>query len=219
VLGVGDILFGMPARITAKTFVGEAGVVNIERETELSGQIHSKATLILNGYLGSMYARDRPLSLSASLTFEQNYSAVEGDSASIAELVALLSSLSGLPVRQDLAITGSMSQHGEAQPIGGVNEKIEGFFRVCAEAGLTGTQGVLIPVQNVPDLNLDADVVAAMEAGRFAVYAVSQVGEALRLMLGRDAGVADSRGRWTPGSVHGLVAKRLSAMRSNIKRA
>ncbi|MCB9507221.1 MAG: AAA family ATPase [Myxococcales bacterium] len=218
VLGVGDILFGMPSRITAKTFVGEAGVVNIERETELSGQIHSKATLILNGFLGWMYAQRRALALSASLTFEQNYSQVEGDSASIAELVALLSSLADLPVRQDLAVTGSMSQHGEVQPIGGVNEKVEGFFRVCADAGLTGTQGVIVPVQNVADLNVGAPVAAAVAQGTFAIYPVSHVSEALELMLGMPAGVADSRGRFPANTVHGRVERRLSAMAGAVAR-
>ena len=211
VLGVGDILFGMPARITAKTFVGEAGVVNIERETELSGQIHSKATLILNGYLGWRYARDRPMALSASLTFEQNYSPIEGDSASVAEVVALISSLSDVPVRQDFAVTGSMSQHGEVQPIGGVNEKVEGFFRVCSLDGLTGTQGVIIPVQNVPDLNLTPDVVAAIELGEFHVYAVERVEEALGLMLDADATASDD-GSYGDGSVHEKVAARLGVM-------
>ena len=217
VLGVGDILFGMPARITAKTFVGESGVVNIERETELSGQIHSKATLILNGYLGWRYARDRPLALSASITFEQNYSPIEGDSASIAEVVALVSSLSDVSVRQDLAVTGSMSQHGEVQPIGGVNEKVEGFFRVCALEGLTGTQGVIIPIQNVPDLNLSSDVVRAIENQEFHVYAVARVEEALALMLDMDASASDD-GSFAAGSVHELVANRLDVMAAAVNR-
>ena len=211
VLGVGDILFGMPARITAKTFVGEAGLVHIERETELSGQIHSKATLILHGYVGWRYARSRRLALSASITFEQNYSSIDGDSASIAEVVALLSSLSDVPVRQDLAVTGSMSQHGEAQPIGGVNEKVEGFFRVCALDGLTGTQGVVIPVQNVTDLNLADDVADAVERGEFHIYSVSRVEQALSLMLGVDASASDD-GSFGPGSVHEKVAARLDEM-------
>lgn len=216
VLGVGDILFGMPARITAKTFVGETGVVNIERETELSGQIHSKAVLILNGYLGWMYARRRPLSLGASITFEQNYSPIEGDSASIAELVALLSSLSGIPVRQDVAVTGSMSQHGEVQPIGGVTEKVEGFFRVCAMRGLTGTQGVVIPVQNVAELNVDQDVAEAIDAGRFHVWAVSRVDEAIALMLDTESGQSDDE-EFTPGTVHAAVAERLAEMSDAVR--
>jgi lon-related putative ATP-dependent protease len=211
VLGVGDILFGMPSRITAKTFVGETGVVNIERETELSGQIHSKATLILNGYIGWRYARHRKLAMSASITFEQNYSQIDGDSASIAEVVALISSLSDVPVRQDLAVTGSMSQHGEVQPIGGVNEKVEGFFRVCGLDGLTGTQGVVIPSQNVIDLNLSADVADAVARGEFHVYPMTRVEEALGLMLGIDA-TANDDGSFRPGSVHEKVEARLDEM-------
>lgn len=217
VLGVGDILFGMPARITAKTFVGESGVVNIERETELSGQIHSKAVLILNGYIGWLYARRRALALAASITFEQNYSLIEGDSASIAELVALLSSLSGLPVRQSLAITGSMSQHGEVQPIGGVSEKVEGFFRVCALRGLTGTQGVVIPIQNVAELNLDQDVAEAIDAGRFHVWAVTDVDQAIALMLNCPAGEQAEDGGFGPETVHGRVSARLEEMARAVK--
>lgn len=211
VLGVGDILFGMPSRITAKTFVGEGGVVNIERETELSGQIHSKATLILNGYIGWRYARKRRLALGASITFEQNYSPIDGDSASIAEVVALLSSLSDLPARQDLAVTGSMSQHGEVQPIGGVNEKVEGFFRVCELSGLTGTQGVVIPVQNVADLNLASDVVDAIEAGQFHIYPISRVEEALQVFLDCDTSTGEG-GEFPDGSLHAKVAARLDEM-------
>jgi lon-related putative ATP-dependent protease len=218
VLGVGDILFGVPARITAKTFAGETGVVNIERETELSGQIHSKAVLILNGYLGWRYARDRPLSLGASITFEQNYSMIEGDSATIAELVALLSSLSGIPVRQDRAITGSMSQHGEVQPIGGVNEKVEGFFGVCAMRGLTGSQGVVVPIQNVPELNLDDDVVRAIDAGQFHVWAVRTVEDAIALLLDTEPG--DCEGVIPPGpdTVHGRVVARLAEMSAAVQK-
>ncbi len=212
VIGVGDILFGMPARITAKTFTGSTGVVNIERETELSGQIHSKAVLILNGYLGWMYARTRPLALGASITFEQNYNPIEGDSASVAELVALLSSLSGLPVRQDLAVTGSMSQHGEVQPIGGINEKVEGFFRVCVGEGLTGTQGVAVPVQNVADLNLDRDVAEAVAEGRFHIYPIATADEALALLLSGRPGVRRKDGTFGPTTVHGRVERRLAEM-------
>ncbi len=205
VLGVGDILFGMPARITCKTFVGDKGVVNIERESELSGQIHSKAVLILNGFIGWKYAQNQRLSLGASITFEQNYSLIEGDSASIAELAALASSLSGIHVRQDMAVTGSMSQHGEVQPIGGVNEKVEGYYRVCSLDGLTGEQGVVIPMQNVADLNLAQDVAEAIADGRFHVWAVSTVDEALALLL--DA---------TPDTIHAQVSARLAEMASAV---
>lgn len=212
VLGVGDILFGMPARITCKTFVGESGIVNIERESELSGQIHSKAVLILSGFLGWRYAQRERLCLSASLTFEQNYSLIEGDSASIAELAALLSSLSGLPVRQDLSITGSMNQHGEVQPIGGVNEKVEGFFRVCALEGLTGNQGVVIPAQNVAELNLAQDVADAIREGQFHIWPVESADQALALLLDAEAGEAGADGAFPSGSIHGRAAARLAEM-------
>jgi len=212
VIGIGEIGFGIPSRITARAFAGAGGVVNIERETEMSGQIHSKATLILQGWIGGLYARRTPLSLSASVTFEQNYSFIDGDSASLAEAVAILSSVGELPVRQNLAITGSMSQHGEAQPVGGINEKIEGFFDVCAERGLTGEQGVVIPVQNVAELNLAPRVVAAIGADRFHVHAVESVDDALGLLLARTPGKRRRDGTFAPRSVHGRVAAALARM-------
>ena len=159
---LGDISFGKPSRITAKTFLGRAGVINIERESELSGPIHNKGVMILSGYLGWKYAQDKPLSLSASLCFEQSYEGVEGDSASSTELYAILSSLSGVPIKQNIAVTGSVNQKGEIQPIGGVNQKIEGFFQVCQAKGLTGDQGVLIPHQNLRNLMLREEVVEAV---------------------------------------------------------
>jgi ATP-dependent Lon protease len=201
--------FGRPSRITAKTMMGRAGIINIEREAAMSGPLHNKGVYILSGYLGSKYAQDKPLVLSASLAFEQSYSGVDGDSASSAEIYVLLSSLADVPLRQDLAVTGSVNQHGEIQPIGGVNHKIEGFFDVCAARGLTGTQGVLIPVQNVQDLMLRHDVVAAVEAGRFHVYAVTTIDEGIELLTGRKAGSRKGRGKYTPGSIHALVDKRL----------
>ena len=176
----------------------------------MSGPIHNKGVYILSGYLGSKYAQDKPLVLSASLAFEQSYSGVDGDSASSAEIYVLLSSLADIPLRQDLAVTGSVNQHGEIQPIGGVNHKIEGFFDVCAARGLTGSQGVLIPVQNVQDLMLRHDVVAAVEAGRFHIYAVTTIDEGIELLTGRKAGSRKGRGAYTPGSVHALVDKRLT---------
>jgi len=209
VIGIGDVDFGVPCRITAKAFAGAGGVVNIERETELSGQIHSKATLILQGYLGDLYARERALALSASLTFEQNYNFIEGDSASVAEAVALLSAISELPVRQDLAVTGSMSQHGEVQPIGGVNEKIEGFFDVCAQRGLSGTQGVVVPRTNASQLHVDDRVIDAMREGMFHIYAIDTIDEALEILLGVEAGALDADGRYPPDSVHARVVDRL----------
>lgn len=213
VTGIGDYDYGMVSRITAKAFAGSSGVVNLERETELSGQIHTKATLILQGYLGGLYAQHQALALSASITFEQNYGLVEGDSASVAETVALLSCLAGIGVRQDVAVTGSMSQHGEVQPVGGVNEKIEGFFDICAMFGLTGTQGVVLPSRNLDDLNLAPRVVSAMEAGRFSIWPVDHIDEAIERLLGLPAGRRSERtGRFTARSVHARVAARLAQM-------
>ena len=206
---LGELAFGMPTRITARVRLGRGDVVDIEREVELGGPIHSKGVLILAGFLGGRFAAERPLTLHASLVFEQSYSGVEGDSASLAELCALLSSLSGLPIRQDLAITGSVNQHGAVQPIGGVNEKIEGFFDVCAARGLTGEQGVIIPAANRKNLMLRRDVVEAAEAGRFRVYAVETVDEAIALLTGRPAGEPGEDGTYPLDSVNGFVDARL----------
>lgn len=206
---LGDQAFGHPTRITARVRLGKGEVVDIEREVELGGPIHSKGVLILGGFLGARYATRFPLSLAASLVFEQSYGAIEGDSASLAELCALLSALAELPVRQGLALTGSVNQHGQVQSIGGVNEKVEGFFDVCAGGGLTGQQGVLIPKSNVKNLMLRRDVVAAVEAGRFHLYAVEDVDEALELLTGKPAGARDQAGRFAYGSVNALVEARL----------
>lgn len=209
VYDTGEYAFGRPSRITVKTAMGRAGIINIEREADLSGPSHDKGVLILTGYLRSMYAQSRPLVLSASIAFEQSYGGVDGDSASSTEIYALLSSLSGVPLRQDLAVTGSVNQHGEIQPIGGVNLKIEGFFDVCRSRGLTGKQGVLIPEQNVPHLMLRHDVVAAVKKGEFHVYAVKTVDQGIALLTGRPAGRHLPDGRFTPRSVHALVDARL----------
>jgi lon-related putative ATP-dependent protease len=209
VLQLGDFAFGQPSRITATARFGEGKVIDIERETELGGAIHSKGVLILSSFLASRFGRDQPLSMAASLVFEQSYGRVEGDSASLAELCALLSVLSDLPIRQSLAITGSVNQHGEAQAIGGVNQKIEGFFDVCAARGLTGEQGVLIPAGNVKHLMLRHDVVDAAEAGRFHVYAVANVDQAVTLMTDVEAGAPDDRGCYPQESVNGRAARRL----------
>lgn len=187
VLDVGDYEFGKPARITATTFAGRAGVVSVEREALLSGQIHDKGVLILNGWLGRMYAQDGPLSLSVTLTMEQSYGMIDGDSASSTELYAVVSSLSKVPLRQDLAVTGSVNQMGEVQPVGGVNQKIEGFFRVCEARGLTGTQGVLVPVQNVKNLMLRPSVREAVAKGLFHIYPVSTAEQGLELLTGMPA--------------------------------
>lgn len=209
VIDTGEYAFGQPGRITARTFMGDEGVVHIERETDMSGPIHHKGVLTLTGYLGGTYAQHQPLSLTASLTFEQNYAGIEGDSASTAELYALLSSLSRLPIKQSIAVTGSVNQRGEVQPIGGVNEKVEGFFRLCKERGLTGEQGVLIPAGNVNNLMLHQDVIAAIRDGRFHVWAIKTIEQGIELLTGVPAGVRGEDGRYPPGTVHAIVQNRL----------
>jgi predicted ATP-dependent protease len=201
--------FGTPVRITARSFAGQQGIVNIDREVELGGPIQSKGVFILGGFLGELFGRERQLSLTASLVFEQTYAPVEGDSASLAELCALLSSLSSLPLRQDLAVTGSVNQLGEVQAIGGLNEKIEGFFELCEARGLTGTQGVVYPAANSINLMVRPDVVAAVRAGHFHLYPVKSVAEAVTLFTGVEAGQTDESGAYSPDSVFGRVAARL----------
>jgi lon-related putative ATP-dependent protease len=212
VLQLGARAFGRPSRITARVRLGSGSVVDIEKEVALGGPLHSKGVLILSGFLGQRFAAERPLSLAASIVFEQSYSGVEGDSASCAELVALLSALAGVPVRQGRAITGSVNQHGQVQAIGGVNEKVEGFFDVCRSAGLTGDQGVVIPAANVRHLMLRADVVEAAAAGRFHVWPVATVDEAVELLTGVPAGERDASGLWAEGSVNRMVDERLAAL-------
>jgi lon-related putative ATP-dependent protease len=212
VYDMGQFMFGKPARITARTAMGRTGVINIEREADLSGPTHNKGVLILGGYLRGKYATKRPLSLTASVAFEQSYGGVDGDSASSTEVYAILSSLSGLPLRQDLAVTGSLNQKGEIQPIGGVNEKIEGFFDVCRAKGLTGTQGVLIPRQNVQNLMLRAEVVEAVQAGKFHVYPVGTIDEGIEIMTGVEAGIAGEDESYPEGTVHGLVDRELQRL-------
>jgi lon-related putative ATP-dependent protease len=206
---VGDVAFAHPTRITARVTIGSGEVVDIEREVELGGPIHSKGVLILSGFLRARYVTDYPLSLSASLVFEQSYGGVEGDSASAAELCALLSALAQTPLRQDFAVTGSVNQHGEVQAIGGVNEKIEGFFDICLGRGLTGKQGVLIPSANAKHLMLRKDVVEAAAAGRFAIHAVSSVDECLELLTGLPAGAAGDDGEFPADSFNARVRARL----------
>ncbi len=201
--------FGRPTRITCRVRPGAGKVVDIEREVELGGPIHSKGVLILSGFLAGRYALDTPMSLFASLVFEQSYGGVEGDSASSAELYALMSALAEIPLRQDLAVTGSVNQHGEVQAIGGVNEKIEGFFDVCIARGLSGTQGVLIPKSNVQHLMLRQDVIDACSAGRFAIYPVAAIDEGIALLTGRAAGRRGSDGIYPGDSVNGLIETRL----------
>jgi len=208
-LELGEFRFGRPTRITCRVRPGSGKVVDIEREVELGGPIHSKGVLILSGFLAGRYAVDTPMSLFASLVFEQSYGGVEGDSASSAELYAILSALSELPLRQDLAVTGSVNQHGEIQAIGGVNEKIEGFFDICQARGLTGTQGVLIPTANVQHLMLHRDVIDACGAGKFAIYPVTTIDDGIALLTGAPAGERGADGTYPGRSVNGLIEERL----------
>lgn len=217
VIDLGDYSFGKPSRITARTYTGKAGVVNIERETKMSGRIHEKAILILTNYLGSKYAIKRPISLSASITFEQLYEMVEGDSATCAEFYALISSISGVPLKQTIAVTGSMDQNGLVQPIGGVNEKIEGFFDLCRLRGLDGTQGVIIPRKNVKNLMLKKDVVEAVKQGKFSIYPIDLVEEGLEILTGMPAGELQEDGTYPEGTVNYLVMKRLTEISEAMK--
>ena len=210
VLQLGNQPFGQPSRITATVRMGRGDVVNIEREVNMSGPIHSKGVLILASFLNARYAIDRPLALSASLVFEQSYGGVDGDSASSTELYVLLSAIGSLPIRQSLAVTGSVDQLGRVQAIGGVNEKIEGFFDLCKARGLTGDQGVLIPAANVKHLMLRQDVVDAVAAGKFHVYPVDHVDQGIELLTGLPAGARDAKGRYPKGSVNRLVDDRLN---------
>ena len=217
VLDLGDYAFGKPSRITARTFLGDAGVVNIEREVKMSGRIHNKALMILTSYLGEKFAQDTPMTLSASICFEQLYEEIEGDSATCTEFYALMSSLSGLPLNQGIAVTGSMNQLGEVQPIGGVNEKVEGFFDVCVTKGLTGKQGVIIPKKNVRHLMLKKEVVEAVKEGRFAIYPIEKVEEGLEILTGKPAGERQPDGTYPEGAVNYLVAKRLKELAKTLK--
>ncbi len=212
VIQLGRFAFGRPSRITARVRLGKGEVVDIEREVELGGPLHSKGVLILTGLLGARYAADRPFTLSASLVFEQSYGGVEGDSASSAEMYALLSALSGIPIRQSIAATGSVNQLGQVQAIGGVNEKIEGFFDVCRARGLTGDEGVVIPSANVKHLMLRADVVEACTQGRFHVWAVDDVDQGIEILTGVPAGTRGADGRFPEGTVNALVAARLEQL-------
>lgn len=207
---LGDYVVGKPTRITARSFLGRPGVVNIEREVRLSGPAHDKGVLIISGYLGEKYATSQPLSCAVSLGFEQSYEEIEGDSASAAELFALLSSLAGVPLRQDLAVTGSVNQHGFIQPVGGPTRKVEGFYDACRRRGLTGTQGVIVPAANRRHLMLRADVVEAVRRGEFHVYTMRTLDEGLELLTGLPAGKPDADGVYPENSVHGKVQRRLA---------
>jgi lon-related putative ATP-dependent protease len=219
VFQLGDHAFGSPARITATVRLGAGGVVDIERETRLGGPIHAKGVLILGGYLAGHYLPDRPLSLTASLVFEQSYGGVEGDSASSAELYALLSAIARVPLRQSLAVTGSVNQHGDVQAVGGVNEKVEGFFRLCRDRGLSGDQGVIIPVANRDSLMLDHAVVEAVGQGRFHLYAVDRIDQGLELLTGWPAGRREAGGRFAPDTLNGRIEARLSHLAERARAA
>jgi len=217
VYNMGDYTFGKPSRITAETSMGRSGVINIEREAKLSGKTHDKGVLILEGYFRGKYAQDKPLTMSSSICFEQSYGGVDGDSASSTEIYAILSSLSGLPLRQDIAVTGSVNQKGEIQPIGGVNEKIEGFYDVCRAKGITGNQGVMIPIQNISDLMLRKDVVEAVSESKFHIYPVSTIDEGLTILTGVKAGVTDNSGNYPAGTVNSLVDEKLRSIAKGLK--
>jgi predicted ATP-dependent protease len=217
VLDFGEFAFGRPSRITARTFIGQKGVTSIDRESQLSGRIHDKGVLILSGYLGWKYAQNKPLSISASISFEQAYEPVEGDSASLAELCAIQSSLANVPLRQDLAMTGSVNQRGDVQPIGGLNQKIAGFHDVCKAIGFSGTQGVIIPSRNRHNLMLRPDVIESIRAGSFHVYAVDSVDQAVELLTGQASGELQGDGTYPEGSVNGLVDARLRQMGETLR--
>ena len=217
VLQLGDISFGQPSRITASIGLGESGVVNVEREAEMSGPVHTKGVLILAGYLAQLFAQDKPLSLNAHLVFEQNYGGVDGDSASSTELYAILSALSDLPVKQGIAVTGSVDQKGEVQAIGGVNEKIEGFYAVCKAKGLTGEQGVMIPASNVSNLMLKQEILEAVQADKFHIWSVDSIAEGIEVLTGLPAGVQED-GSFAPGSVYSRADQRLANMAEELAR-
>lgn len=217
VIGLGDHTFGRPTRITATVYAGQDGMVNIEREVKLSGPIHDKGVLILTGYLGGTFAAERPLSLSASICFEQSYDGIEGDSASSTELYALLSALSGVAIKQGIAVTGSVNQRGMVQPIGGVNHKIEGFFAVCKSQGLSGKQGVMIPKSNERHLMLHEDVVAAVNAGQFHIWSVETIEQGIEILTGTPAGVRGKNRKFPKGTIYQLVDTRLQTMSNRLK--
>lgn len=209
VITIGDYSFGKPSKITANTYLGKQGIVNIEREVQMSGSSHSKGVMILTGYLGEMFAQDKALSLNASICFEQLYGGVDGDSASSTEAYAILSSLSEMPINQSIAVTGSVNQKGEIQPIGGVNEKIEGFFQICKMRGLNGEHGVIIPIQNVRNLHLNDEVIDAVKKGEFHIYAISTIDEGIEILTGVPAGKKDKYGKFPAGTINYLANEKL----------
>lgn len=217
VMTIGDYTFGKPARITANTYMGKSGVINVERETDMSGPSHSKGVMILSGYLGETFAQDFPLSLTASLCFEQLYNGVDGDSASSTEAYAILSSLSDIPINQSIAVTGSVNQKGFIQPIGGVNEKVEGFYQVCKDRGLNGEHGVIIPIQNVRNLHLSDEVIESVKEGKFHVYAISTLDEGIEILTGVPAGKKNKYGKYPAGTIKYLAYEKLKQYNENSK--
>ena len=209
VIDSGQYAFGRPSKITVNTYAGKEGIINIEREGEQSGSIYDKGVLILGGYLGEKYAKNFPLTLTASITFEQSYSGIDGDSASSTELYALLSSLADKPIKQSIAVTGSVNQKGLIQPVGGINEKIEGFYKICKLKGLTGEEGVIIPHQNIENLMLEDEVIEAVERGDFKIYAVKTIDEGIEILTGIEAGEMDENGQYPEGTINYLVQERL----------
>lgn len=219
VMGTRDSIFGIPTKITAQTFVGKSGIMNIEREAALSGQIHHKGMMILTGFLSGEFAKNRPIPLSASITFEQTYTPIDGDSASSTELYVLLSSLADVPIYQGIAVTGSVNQWGEIQPIGGVNEKVEGFYHICKVKGLNGKQGVIIPKQNIINLMLDNEVIEAVKKGLFHVWAIEHIAEGLEILTGVKAGnVRDHNGKYGQNSIFAKVEERFKQMYASINK-
>jgi predicted ATP-dependent protease len=218
IISLGDISFGRPNRITASIALGREGIIDIERESTLGGPIHTKGVMILAGYLAERFAQDKPLSLSSRLVFEQSYSGIEGDSASSTELYAILSALSGLPLKQGIAVTGSVNQKGEVQAIGGVNEKIEGFFEVCKARGLTGDQGAIIPSSNLQNLMLKEEVVEAAKEQKFHVWAVKHVDEGIEILTGTRAGNKKEDGTFEEGTVNSLVDAQLRRFSENLRK-
>jgi predicted ATP-dependent protease len=215
---LGDYTFGKPSKITAQVSLGRHGIINIEREADLGGKTHNKGVLILNGYLRGRYGKNRPLTMSASVCFEQSYGEVDGDSASSTELYAIISALTGISLRQDIAVTGSINQHGEIQAIGGANEKIEGFYEICKARGLTGTQGVIIPESNADDLMLRKDLIENVKAGKFHIYPVKHVDDGINILTGIEAGSRREDGTFPEGTINYLVEKKLDELATKIKK-
>ena len=217
VYSTGDMMFGKPSRITCTTSMGKEGIINIERDAKMSGPTHNKGMLIFSGYLRKNFAQDKPLTLAASIAFEQSYGGVDGDSASSTELYVLLSSLAGIPIKQSIAVTGSVNQNGEVQPIGGVKEKLEGFFKVCKAKGLTGDQGVMIPDANVKDLMLKQEVVDAVSEGTFSIWSVKNVSEGIEILTGIPAGERGEDGTYPEDSVYGIVDARFISLAEGLR--